>query len=166
LGAWRNQTVIPWDDDGDVAIMPGENIDKVALAAKKFPFNCSDCLFVVRFNYTWDDIPFLFIDRKTGTYIDVFQYIEHGNVITNEVFPTYSQNTQPNEHVLPLSTCTLERRKYMCPHMPQKYLMRMYGDLRPPMHRVAGFVDDAHELEDMEPEPEPRYRRPKKQRDA
>ena len=141
LGAWRNQTVILWDDDGDVAILPGEDIGNIAEAASKFPFDCSRCLFVVRFNYTWEDIPFVFIDQRTGTCIDVFQYVERGqgNMITNEVFPTYSPNRQPYNHVLPASTCILEQRKYKCPRMQQEYLVHIYGDLSPlePCERVC-----------------------------
>ncbi len=29
LGAWRNQSVIPWDDDGDVAVLGGRPLVKV-----------------------------------------------------------------------------------------------------------------------------------------
>eukprot|EP00667_Euglena_gracilis_P011110 EG_transcript_11339 len=133
LGAWRNQSLIPWDDDGDVGVLGGEPLRRIARQAHSFRFRCRECLFIVRFNYSADDIPFLFVHRPTGTYVDIFQYLDTGKTLTNEIFPTYSLNTQPRATVLPTGRCTLEHRQYHCPRQQKEYLLKIYsGDLAIP----------------------------------
>eukprot|EP00668_Euglena_longa_P018646 GGOE01023237.1.p1 GENE.GGOE01023237.1~~GGOE01023237.1.p1 ORF type:complete len:355 (-),score=92.80 GGOE01023237.1:475-1443(-) len=150
LGAWRNGSIIPWDDDGDVGILGGEPLRRVARHAHGFHFRCHECLFIIRYNFTADDIPFLFIDRQTGVYIDIFQYLDTGTVLTNEALPTYSLNTQPRDRVLPTTPCTLERRTYHCPRQPKEYLLKIYnGDLAIPW-RYRFDVDPTESVQESD----------------
>jgi len=151
LGSWRNESLIPWDTDGDVGVLAGPPLHTIARRAPAFRFHCTTCVLVLRFNYSAVDIPFMFVDRSTGVYIDVFQYGSVGSDLSNAMFPTYSLNVHPRDRVLPTVGCRLEGRLYQCPRGTEEYLRKVYMDLDVPW----AYRDPAPLLLDPEESPAP-----------
>eukprot|EP01012_Entosiphon_sulcatum_P002808 TRINITY_DN10686_c0_g1_i1.p1 TRINITY_DN10686_c0_g1~~TRINITY_DN10686_c0_g1_i1.p1 ORF type:complete len:333 (+),score=33.35 TRINITY_DN10686_c0_g1_i1:63-1061(+) len=139
LGSWRTGDVIPWDDDGDVGFLE-RDIQAIRRGVRDgYRFKCK-CILIDRHPPAGVDIPFIFVDYRSGVYVDLFVYRpvtrKGKRFLTNKVWPTYSPNVVPAAYVFPLAKCQLGGSNYTCPQRTKAYLTSMYGDLSVPFeHR-------------------------------
>eukprot|EP01012_Entosiphon_sulcatum_P025059 TRINITY_DN30324_c0_g1_i1.p1 TRINITY_DN30324_c0_g1~~TRINITY_DN30324_c0_g1_i1.p1 ORF type:complete len:310 (+),score=42.98 TRINITY_DN30324_c0_g1_i1:37-966(+) len=132
LGAWRNQSIIPWDNDADIGVLSAD-LDRVSSAARvyqRFPFETT---FIVRWNYSGIDIPFMMVDNILGCYIDIFSYRSAENALVNVATSTPVEA----DFVFPLRSCMLAGQLFFCPGKTEQYLLKMYTDLSPPVEYLC-----------------------------
>ena len=145
LGAWRNNKLLPEDDDFDMAvILDNNNIDiKLKYLKRKFdlllPTKYS-CRIVNTYchkleiyeeqygNYILPDPKYKGADFHNVT-IDLQVYYEK----KNRLFPLYyvykSEVSIPLKYIYPIKTINLENNIYNCPYNPKKVLESIYGYL-------------------------------------
>eukprot|EP01006_Ploeotia_vitrea_P001214 TRINITY_DN104409_c0_g1_i1.p1 TRINITY_DN104409_c0_g1~~TRINITY_DN104409_c0_g1_i1.p1 ORF type:complete len:315 (+),score=10.36 TRINITY_DN104409_c0_g1_i1:84-1028(+) len=135
LGSWRNHTIIPWDDDGDVGVLHS-SLQKIVEKVVRFHEFGDEVAFVVKHLHHMTDIPFILVDTNTGVYVDVFAYQHNGENLTNTDLPlvdmVHNNHTVPFALVFPLSRCPLGDMLFPCPRDTKGYLMSTYGSLAVP----------------------------------
>eukprot|EP01062_Namystynia_karyoxenos_P016270 TRINITY_DN15937_c0_g1_i1.p1 TRINITY_DN15937_c0_g1~~TRINITY_DN15937_c0_g1_i1.p1 ORF type:complete len:647 (+),score=140.24 TRINITY_DN15937_c0_g1_i1:87-1943(+) len=140
LGSVRDQVLIPWDTDGDVAIHAGDVEKFRAFAERRLlaPLPaCPACLLIVRWprplpNATpvgqRADIPYIWVNMTSGVYIDVFKYFVIDKKVSNRMMRTYNAFEIGESAVFPLrANCTLHNRTFPCPRDCDAYLREQIG---------------------------------------
>eukprot|EP00756_Hemistasia_phaeocysticola_P021156 Hpha_TRINITY_DN15760_c3_g7::TRINITY_DN15760_c3_g7_i1::g.39721::m.39721 len=140
LGAVRNQSVIPWDTDGDISMM-GEDVERVRQAARAKDFRwegvaCQDCLLIGRWPRPQQldppdglkpDIPLMLVNVSSGVYIDIFWYFRRDGLISNRMVQTYNPFSIEEKSVFPLSSCNISDVAFSCPNDTHAYLAEQFG---------------------------------------
>lgn len=134
LGQYRTRTLIPWDQDLDIGMLR-EDFEKLCQVSldyhemKRWKHNNSG----------------RFIDKSNGMFIDVqiFWHKDDGWTCRWDTHKKYMADVKagilhrppggiwPEEILLPLATCILEGRKFLCPRNTEAYLKIRYHDLEP-----------------------------------
>lgn len=147
LGAFRNQSVIPYDDDADIGV-PIEAMSK--LESLKGSTEVRDAnpdwvsvyeadRFVLRLSPVWSHVKLetnptyhvdgKLVDKDTGVYLDIFGFSEgrSGNVTCK--FPGAQGKLPlfPRQWYFPLEFCELEGQVYSCPRDASMVLTYWFG---------------------------------------
>eukprot|EP01083_Nonionella_stella_P013861 39004_1 len=139
MGAYRDQDIIPWDDDGDMGIFDHclyelpliyESMDWV------FKRNPSQNSYIYDSHNT---VSARFISKRNGVFIDFYSY----STVNGYVYNSWSVNNfdywQPLDDLLPLnhSGVFLLNHTFNIPRNTKKWLLNEYGTLEVPYdHRV------------------------------
>jgi len=140
LGSRRDRSIIPWDQDGDLALDYNgvEKLISILSNRPKTNFGCDDCSLVVRTGSTSHTTAFRFINTTNGVYLNVYMFTRFDVGVKTKRFllkwrgwcQTCDENGFKIEvaNVYPLQkACQIDEDLYYCPAKIDKYLTSWYG---------------------------------------
>ena len=160
LGAMRNQSIIPWDDDVDVGMLSSDFSNLINTLSLHHPTtSCGEWINiyetdteVFRISPNWQNICLeknsaywvdaKFIDKVSGLWVDVFVYHPYEEDSLIRKFPLKNELPIFDRAVfLPLTNIQFEGYDTFAPHKAVYYLRLLYGQiLTNPDHKyVDGF---------------------------
>jgi len=121
LGSYRNQSIIPWDQDGDI-LMYAKDWSKFILTENCL--NCPNTTLIIRKGKDSNIVVGKFTDITNGVYVDVWVYhFEFDDMVG--LFPN-RYRARKTFH-MDFIDCTLNGVKFRCIGTPEKYLRHFYG---------------------------------------
>jgi len=145
LGSYRNNAIIPWDSDADIA-MTLESLESFVTVVSKKDFewegSCKECTLIFRKGKHAHVIPFKFVNTTDGVYVDCLLFMRNDpSPISKKLLMwwpyrcgTCTRDSWTIDYgtVFPLShDCVFEGRKYFCPQNTKLYLESWYKNLSP-----------------------------------
>lgn len=146
LGAYRDKTVIPYDNDADFGITKAAYLTLRDRELAGIPDAYELQVFRGKFHHQGSRdaaIPSRFIHRDSGFYVDIFVFLQsqkretHFGPLPSVCFMGCFRCRVlsggrtvfkiPKAWVFPLQTCAFGGRNVSCPSQPEKYLDYLYG---------------------------------------
>ncbi|OQR84140.1 hypothetical protein ACHHYP_13853 [Achlya hypogyna] len=152
LGSYRSQGLIPHDVDADVG-MTSMSLDMLRHLNVTVPAHYELQIINSTIHYNGGDanIPGRFIDRRSGLYIDIFEFLTSqrlqqmddddrlqlvdmlgpkqsscwGNCVNCNITGEF---IIPRGWIYPRQRCPFDDREAWCPAKPKEYLTMLYGD--------------------------------------
>jgi len=121
LGSYRNESIIPWDQDGDI-LMYTKDWSKYLMTENCI--SCPNTTLIVRRGTDSNIVVGKFTDITNGVYVDVWVYnIENNDMVG--LFP-YLYQVHKSFH-FDFVDCKLNGVQFKCIRTPEKYLAHFYG---------------------------------------
>lgn len=126
LGAYRHKGIIPWDDDIDLGMTEQ---DLIKLPNKFETDNWVWKINPYRGNDSENTVAARFIDKNTGTFIDIFSYKK---LPTGEWIDSCNIKPIKNDILFPLEKLTFNGKMYKVPNRTRDILIMYYDDISIP----------------------------------